>query len=31
VIAGTFDLTRAQSERVFPGSEVARGMFEVMG
>lgn len=30
VIAGTFDLTRAQSDRVFPGSEAARGLFEVM-
>ncbi|HSM37553.1 MAG TPA: DUF1501 domain-containing protein [Longimicrobiales bacterium] len=31
VLAGTFDLTRAQSERVFPDSEAANGMFELMG
>lgn len=30
VVAGTFDLTRAQSERVFPDSTAARGLFEVM-
>jgi uncharacterized protein (DUF1501 family) len=29
-IAGTFDLTRAQADRIFPGSESARGLFEVM-
>jgi uncharacterized protein (DUF1501 family) len=31
VIAGVFDLTARQSDRVFPGSEGVRGLWEVMG
>ena len=31
VIAGTFDLTSAQVERVFPGSNGVRPMYELMG
>jgi uncharacterized protein (DUF1501 family) len=31
VVAATFDLTRAQVDRVFPGSEGVRGMYDVMG
>jgi uncharacterized protein (DUF1501 family) len=31
VLAGAFDLTRAQQDRVFPGSERVRGMAELMG
>jgi len=30
-IAGTFDLTPAQADRVFPGSSAARGTYELMG
>lgn len=30
-IAGTFDLTAAQAERVFPGSSAPRGLYELMG
>jgi uncharacterized protein (DUF1501 family) len=29
-IAGTFDLTAAQADRVFPGSSGVRGMYEMM-
>lgn len=31
VIAGVFDLTAGQANRVFPGSEGVRGLWEVMG
>jgi len=31
VVAGTFDLTPAQADRVFPGSGGVRGLWEVMG
>lgn len=31
VVAGTFDLTAAQAERVFPDSAGVRGMWEIMG
>ena len=30
VIAGVFDLTASQADRVFPGSEGARGLYELM-
>ena len=30
-IAGTFDLTPAQAARVFPGSDAARGAYDLMG
>jgi uncharacterized protein (DUF1501 family) len=30
VLAGTFDLTRAQADRVFPGSGGVRGLWELM-
>ena len=30
-IAGTFDLTEAQAERVFPGSATVRGRYDLMG
>ena len=30
VLAGTFDLTRAQTDRVFPGSGGVRGLWELM-
>ncbi len=31
VVAGVFDLTAGQADRVFPGSEGVRGLWEVMG
>ena len=31
VVAGVFDLTPGQADRVFPGSEGVRGLWEVMG
>lgn len=31
VIAGVFDLTASQADRVFPGSESTRGLYELMG
>ena len=31
VIAGVFDLTASQADRVFPGSEGTRGLYELMG
>ena len=31
VIAGTFDLTAAQANRVFPGSDAVTGLWDVMG
>lgn len=31
VVAGTFDLTAGQSDRIFPGSEAVRGRFDLMG
>lgn len=30
-IAGTFDLTAAQANRVFPGFDAVRGAYELMG
>lgn len=30
VVAGTFDLTAAQAERVFPGSSDSRGLYELL-
>jgi uncharacterized protein (DUF1501 family) len=30
VVGGVFDLTAAQADRVFPGSEGARGMYDLM-
>jgi uncharacterized protein (DUF1501 family) len=30
VLAGTFDLTGAQTDRVFPGSGGVRGLWELM-
>jgi uncharacterized protein (DUF1501 family) len=30
-IAGTFDLTAAQADRVFPGSDAVRGTYDLMG
>jgi uncharacterized protein (DUF1501 family) len=30
-IAGTFDLTPAQADRVFPSSAAVRGAYELMG
>jgi uncharacterized protein (DUF1501 family) len=30
-IAGTFDLTEAQTSRVFPGSNTVRGAYDLMG
>jgi uncharacterized protein (DUF1501 family) len=31
VVAGVFDLTAGQADRIFPGSAGARGMYELMG
>jgi hypothetical protein len=30
-IAGTFDLTPTHTNRVFPGSDVVRGAYDLMG